>query len=173
MTPYPKEWEKHLTLQDGRTIFVRPIRPEDEALYAPFLAAETAEDMRLRFFAPMKELSHALVARFTQLDFARAMAFVALDEATGEMLGVVRLHADADRASGEYAIIVRSDLKTHGLGWMLMQLLIQYARAEGFGSVRGQVLRENITMLQMCRELGFRVAADPEEPAVVVVTLQL
>ena len=80
----------------ARRFFVRPVRPEDEPLYAPFFAAVTPEDLRLRFFAPVKDFSHAFIARLTQIDYARAMAFVAIDEATGEMLGVVRLHADAN-----------------------------------------------------------------------------
>ena len=78
-----------------------------------------------------KDFSHAFIARFTQIDYARAMAFIAIDEATGEMLGVVRLHANATYDSGEYAILVRSDLKGHGLGWLLMQMIIEYARSRG------------------------------------------
>jgi acetyltransferase len=82
------------------------------------------------------------VARLTQLDYARAMAFIALDEARGEMLGVVRLHADANHETAEYAVLVRSDFKGHGLGWLLMQMMIEYARAEGLRTVEGQVLNE-------------------------------
>ncbi len=87
------------------------------------------------------------------------------------MLGVVRIHADPNFETAEYAILIRSDLKGHGLGWLLMELIIEYARAEGLRSIRGQVLRENVTMLDMCRKLGFTVSADPQEPAVVVVNL--
>jgi len=147
------------------------VRPEDESLYPPFFAHVTAQDLRLRFFAPLKEFSHAFIARFTQIDYARAMAFIAIDEATGRMLGVVRIHSDANYEAAEYAILIRSDLKGHGLGWMLMELIIEYARAEGLRSVRGQVLRENTTMLEMCRKLGFTIASDPQEPSLVVVNL--
>ena len=171
--PYPKAWERHLALPDGNTIFVRPIRPEDEALYPAFLTAVTADDLRLRFFAPVKEFSHGFIARFTQIDYARAMAFIAIEEATGQMLGVVRMHADSDYRTAEYAILVRSDLKGHGLGWLLMELMIEYARAEGLQSIRGQVLQENRTMLQMCRQLGFAISPDPEESSIVIVTLSL
>ena len=115
MAAYPKEWERHLTLQDGRAIYVRPIRAEDEPLFAPFFAAETAVDLRRRFFASVKDFSHKFIAQLTQIDYAKAMAFIALDEATGEILGVARLHDNPDNASGEYAILVRSDLKSHGL----------------------------------------------------------
>jgi acetyltransferase len=171
--PYPKAWERHLALPDGNKIFVRPIRPEDEALYPAFLTAVTADDLRLRFFAPVKEFSHGFIARFTQIDYARAMAFIAIEEATGQMLGVVRVHADSDYRTAEYAILVRSDLKGHGLGWLLMELMIEYARAEGLQSIRGQVLQENRTMLQMCRQLGFAISPDPEESSIVIVTLSL
>jgi acetyltransferase len=146
---------------------------QDEALYAPFFAVVTPEDLRLRFFAPVKTLSHTFVARFTQIDYARAMAFVAIEQASGAMLGVVRLHSDANYETGEYAILVRSDLKGRGLGWLLMQLIIEYARAEGLKRIEGQVLAENRTMLGMCRDLGFAIAADPEDPETCRVTLAL
>ena len=113
--PYPKEWERHATLRDETALLMRPVRPEDERLYGPFLAAVSREDLRLRFFAPVKDFSHAFIARFTQIDYARAMAFLAIDEASGEMLGVVRLHADAAYERGEYAVLVRSDLKSRAL----------------------------------------------------------
>ena len=78
--PYPKEWERHTTLRDGTGILVRPVRPEDEPLYGPFFAAVTPQDLRLRFFAPVKEFGHAFIARFTQIDYARAMAFIAIED---------------------------------------------------------------------------------------------
>ncbi len=171
--PYPKEWERHVTLRDGTSLLLRPVRPEDEPLYLQFFAGVTQQDLRLRFFAPVKEFSHAFIARFTQIDYARAMAFLAIDELTGEMLGVVRLYADADYDTGEYAILLRSDQKGRGLGWQLMQLIIEYARVEGTRCIRGQVLLENTTMLDMCRHLGFHIDSDPQEPGVVVVTLSL
>jgi RimJ/RimL family protein N-acetyltransferase len=173
MASYPKEWERHLVLQDGRAVYVRPIRPEDESLYGPFFAAETAEDLRRRFFAPVKDFGHAFVSRFTHIDYAKAMAFIALDEATGEMLGVARLHDTADNDSGEYAVLIRSDLKTHGLGWHLMQMIIAYARAKGLRCIEGQVLHDNSTMLEMCRELGFEIRSNPDEPYISDVKLLL
>jgi acetyltransferase len=150
---------------------VRPVRPEDEPLYGPFLAAVTQQDLRLRFFAPVKEFGHTFVARFTQIDYARAMAFIAIEESSGNMLGVVRLHADANYERGEYAILVRSDLKGRGLGYLLMQMIIEYARAEGLKIIEGQVLAENTAMLAMCRELGFSVSPDPSDPDTCVVKL--
>jgi acetyltransferase len=168
-----KHWERHLALADGTKIFARPIQPEDENLYPSFLTAVTQEDLRLRLFASVKDFSHNFIARFTQIDYERAMAFIAIEEATGQMLGVVRIHADSEHRTGEYAILVRSDLKGHGLGWMLMELMIEYARAEGLETVHGQVLQENKTMLQMCRQLGFAITPDADDLAIVVVTLLL
>ena len=97
-----------------------------------------------------------------QLDYARAMAFVAIDETTQEMLGGVRLHADANHEAAEYGVLLRSDLKGRGLGWKLMELAIEYARAEGLQRIEGQVLGENTAMLRMCRELGFSVEHEPD-----------
>jgi acetyltransferase len=171
--PYPKEWERRSALPDGTAVFIRPIRPEDESLYLTFFAAVKAEDLRLRFFAPAKNFSHAFIARLTQIDYARAMAFVAIEETTGDMLGVVRLHTRTDYNSGEYAILVRSDLKGRGLGWLLMQTIIEYARAEGIGVIEGQVLHGNTAMLNMCEQLGFAISHDPDDPHVSVVKLSL
>jgi acetyltransferase len=171
--PYPTEWERRLVLQDGTNVLVRPVRPEDEPLYQAFFPLVTDEDMRLRFFAPIKEFSHAFIARLTQLDYARAMALIAIDQASGQLLGVVRLHASSDYESGEFAILIRSDLKGRGIGWQLMQLILEYARAEGLRVVEGQVLRGNTTMLTMCKELGFTVGTDPRDSDVLLVKLPL
>jgi acetyltransferase len=171
--PYPKEWERHGTLKDGTAILTRPVRPDDEHLYPPFLAKVSQQDLRLRFFAPVKEFGHAFIARFTQLDYARAMAFVAIEESTGNMLGVVRLHADANYDTAEYAVLVRSDLQGKGLGWQLMQLIIEYARSEGLREIEGQVLNENSAMLRMCAECGFSIAPDPLDPDTRIVRLRL
>ena len=168
--PYPKEWERHLTLGDGSPAFVRPVRPEDDALFRAFFARVTDEDLRLRFFQSVKHFSHEFIARLTQLDYARSIALVALD-AGGEMLGAVRLLADADYDRGEYGILIRSDLKGAGLGWQLMRIMIEYAHWQGLRMVEGQVLRENRTMLAMCRQLGFTLKPDPEDPSITNVTL--
>ena len=166
-------WERHIVLPDGEAVHIRPLRPDDEPLYGPFLEAVTADDVRLRFFGPVKEFSHDFLARFIQIDYAKAMAFIAIKEATGAMLGVARLHDKADMAGGEYAILIRSDLKSHGLGWQLMQLIIAYARAKGLRVIEGEVLHENEPMLHMCRELGFAISEDPDAPYVCNVRLTL
>jgi GNAT superfamily N-acetyltransferase len=169
--PYPKEWERRTRLPDGMPVFIRPLRTDDEKLYPAFLRRITPNDLRMRFFAPMKDFSPAFIARFTQIDYDRVMAFIALDEASAEMLGVGRLHTLTPSDMGEYAVLVRSDLKGHGLGWLLMQTLIEYARAEGIRTIQGEVLAENTTMLRMCAELGFHVADNAGEPGVRTVEL--
>jgi RimJ/RimL family protein N-acetyltransferase len=167
------QWQRHLVLEDGLRIFLRPIRPDDEFLIRGLLAHVSKEDLRLRFFDSIKEFSHQFIAKLTELDYQRAMAFVAIDEASSEMLGVVWLYCDSIHETGEYAILLRSDLKGRGLGWALMQLIIEYAKSEGLNRLNGQVLQENSVMLKMCRELGFTVKTDVENRGVSDVTLVL
>jgi acetyltransferase len=171
--PYPSRWERHIEVRDARRVFVRPIRPEDEPAIHEVLRHVTPEDLRLRFFAPMKEFTHQFIARLTQLDYARAMAFVAFDEASNELVGVVRIHSDSIYENGEYAILLRSDLKGKGLGWALMQLIIEYAKSEGLKVIFGEVLQDNLIMLQMCQDLGFEVKSDPVERGICNVQLKL
>jgi acetyltransferase len=171
--PYPSQWQRHLDVKGGWRVSVRPIRPEDEPELHEFLKHVTSHDLRLRFFAPMKEFSHEFIARLTQLDYARAMAFVAFDEVTNELVGVVRIHSDSIYENGEYAILLRSDLKGRGLGWALMQLIIEYARSEGLKMISGDVLQENTIMLEMCRSLGFEIKTDPADPGICDVKLVL
>lgn len=171
--PYPVEWERGIRLDDGRPVLVRPVRPEDEGLFLAFLKRVTEADLRLRFFAPVRDFSHSFLARLVQIDYARAIAFVALDVERGEMLGVARLHADHNLERGEYAILLRSDMKGRGLGWALMELIIAWSRAEGLRAVEGQVLRANTTMLELCRKLGFEIRTDPDDPDIKEVSLPL
>ncbi|KAF1687132.1 GNAT family N-acetyltransferase [Pseudoxanthomonas broegbernensis] len=171
--PYPKEWEREVELAHGRRMSVRPVRPEDEDLFRAFFDKVSDEDLRLRFFSAVRHFSHEFIARLTQLDYARSIALVALEPGSGRMLGAVRLLADANYERGEYGILVRSDLKGHGIGWQLMRIMIEYAGSIGLKAVEGQVLRENATMLAMCRQLGFRVALDRDDPTVMNVTLEV
>ena len=131
----------------------------------------TTEDLRLRFFGSMREVSHALLDKLIHYDPAYAMAFIAVDEQSRKMLGVVRLHDDASGETAEFAILVRSRLKDHGIGWLLMKHMIEFSRHKDLKTVRGQVLSENTTMLAMCAELGFHIADDPDDPGVKTVTL--
>jgi len=171
--PYPSEWEQQSEVDGIGRIMLRPIRPEDEALYADFFSRIESADHRLRFFSPKVEHSHKFIARLTQIDYAREMAFVALSPVEGQLLGVARFVADPDFIMGEYAVLVRTDLKGKGVGWALMTHLISYAHAAGLCELYGHVLRENTTMLSMCRELGFAVKTDPSDRALMRVSLAL
>lgn len=172
LKPYPVEWEKLIRLPDLGPVLLRPIRPEDEHLYAAFFSRVTADDSRMRFFTPIKDLTHELLARLTQVDYAREIAFVALSD-TNELLGVSRFSADPDYERGEFGVLVRSDLKARGLGRALMVQLTDYARAEGLKVMVGDVLTENQAMLRLAAALGFRIAIDPEDPTVRRVELRL
>jgi len=127
----------------------------------------SAEDMRMRFFAAMKGLSHQLAARLSQIDYDREMALVALAGNSETVLGVARFAADPDNRCAEYAVEVRSDWKGRGLGYLLMTRLIDVARRRGIGEMAGVVLHENAAMLQMCHSLGFTLAPDPQDPSLV------
>ena len=165
--------QRHVVLRDGDRVFIRQLMADDVALYPDFLADVTQDDLRLRFFATMREVSPQLIDQLVHYDADVAMAFIAIEEATGKMLGVVRLHDDMTGRHGEFAILLRSHLKGRGLGWLMMQHVIDYARGKGLESVRGQVLAENTTMLQMCEELGFAVSDDPNERGIKMVDLPL
>lgn len=170
--PYPSSWTLQLTLGERR-FFIRPMKPEDELLIGAMLARVTSEDLRLRFFAPLKTFSHAFLARLTQLDYAREIAFIAIEEESAEAAGAVRLHAAPGHAEAEYAILLRSDLKGIGLGRALMELIIDWAKAEKVHRVHSQVLAENGPMLALCRDLGFEITADPDDISIKHVALDL
>jgi RimJ/RimL family protein N-acetyltransferase len=145
----------HEATRGGEHIVIRRAKPEDKALYLDFLRDVSAEDLRLRFFAHIRELTVAEADKLGHLDYSHEMVFVALDEQTGQMLGLVRLKDELDEQTAEFAILVRSQLKGHGLGWLLMQRVIDYAKEKDLRRVYGDVLAENASMLQMSAELGF------------------
>jgi acetyltransferase len=148
--------ELHETTRGGERILIRRMLPADVAMYGDFLADVSAEDLRLRFFAHVARLSAEERKKLAHLDYQHEMAFIALDEDTGRMLGLVRLKDELDEQTAEFAILVRSRLKGHGVGWLLMQRVLDYAKEKDLRRVYGDVLAENAAMLQMCEELGFR-----------------
>ncbi|MEN3792358.1 bifunctional acetate--CoA ligase family protein/GNAT family N-acetyltransferase [Fulvimarina sp. MAC3] len=157
--PYPREWERVITLKDQRHFLLRPIRPEDETALADMVSRCTPEDLRLRFMGPMKVFPHQTAARFTQIDYDREMAFIATDPGAaygnGTIYGVVRIISDPENEKAEYAVLVRSDMKGQGLGYGLMRAILAYASKRGLREVYGEVLRENTGMMRMARHLGF------------------
>ncbi len=175
--PYPRELEATVTADDGVQYLLRPILPEDEPALHRAFAHLTPEQIRLRFFAPMKQLSHMAAARFTQIDYHREMALIITDAdqvaGQAELYGAVHLHADPDGEVAEYSIVVRNDLTRQGLGRILMEHVIAYAQARGIHRIIGDVLRENQPMLALCRQLGFTEQADPDDRDIIRVQLPL
>ena len=157
--PYPKDLEEDFTMRDGRLVHLRPIRPEDEPKHHEFISKLTPEDIRFRFFGVLESLPHTEMARLTQIDYDREMAFIAthpLHDGDSETLGVVRIFTDPDNETAEFSIVVRSDLKGSGLGRELMAKMIRYSKSRGTKSMVGQVLRDNTRMLQFVEDLGFQ-----------------
>lgn len=114
-----------------------------------------------------------MLKRLTQLDYDRDIAFVVLEKASGALAGVGRLSCDPDKKKGEYALLVRTDLQGFGIGWQLLTLLVDYAKAERIGRIEGIVLEENSGMLRMCREFGFTLSRHPDEPGLMLAALDL
>ncbi len=171
---YPKELERDVSVHGAGKALLRPIRPEDAPAIARLFERLAPEDIRMRFFAPLNGLSSDQLARMTQIDYDREMAFV-LDapvSAGREIAAVVRLAADPDNRRAEFAVTVRSDLKGHGIGRLMMGRLIEYARMRGIGEIFGDVLQENALMLSLCRELGFALAPLPETATILRATLK-
>ncbi|MBI5119755.1 MAG: GNAT family N-acetyltransferase [Rhodospirillales bacterium] len=155
--PYPKELEETVLLE-GAKVMVRPIRPEDEPNHHIFISKLTPEDIRFRFFGLVHELPHTEMARLTQIDYDREMAFIATmagEHGQQETVGVVRTVTDPDNERTEYAIVVRSDLKGKGLGRVLMEKMIRYCKARGTRWMVGQALADNRPMLILAELLGF------------------
>ena len=171
--PYPVELEGRAATRSGRTLRIRPVRPEDDGLYRAFFRHMEPQDLRQRFFTAVNALTPGIIAKLTLIDYARSMVLLALDDERDDMLGAVRLHADPDHRSGEFAILVRSDQKAQGIGWVLMRRILDFARAEGLSEVHGQVMRSNAAMLAMCSELGFDVSSDPADRSIALVRLEL
>jgi acetyltransferase len=171
--PYPEEWVTRWRAKGGEALTIRPIRPEDAEAHAAFFGRLTPEDIRWRFFSQIRELPAQQIARMTQLDYDREMAFVAiraLPDGGEELLGVSRLIREVDGARGEFAVIVDGAMKGQGLGWHLMQRLFDWARATGISTIGGQVLADNAPMLAFVRSLGFAAKRSAEDEEVFEVT---
>jgi len=170
--PYPRELEHTLSLPRSNSMVLRPIRPDDAPALSALIADLTPEDARLRFFTPVKSLEAGALARFTQIDYDREMVFVLYPIGMpGHLIGVVWMKSDPDIVNAEFAIVVRSDCHRQGFGRLLMQKLIDYARARGLSRLFGDILAENGPMLALCTQLSFRL--EHAESGIVRATLPL
>ncbi|MEW7849870.1 GNAT family N-acetyltransferase [Massilia aurea] len=163
--PYPRELEETIEWQ-GAPLLLRPIRPEDGPAHLAFFDALTPDDVRYRMFVRIRELQPSQLARFTQIDYDREMAFIATRKnaaGVAETLAVARVVADPDNTSAEFAVTVRSDLKGVGLGRIMMEKLIGYCRARGTAEIVGEALPQNSRIVAMVKKLGFEVTIDRED----------
>jgi acetyltransferase len=174
--PYPADLETTWQTRDGVEIVVRPIRPEDAQIEQTFVDGLSAESKYFRFMYRMGDISPVMLARFTQIDYDREMALVAVEnEGTDEarLLGVARYVSNPDGQSCEFALTVADDMQKKGIGRQLMQMLMNVARDRGLSIMEGDVLAENRKMRRLCEKLGFRVARNPNDPEVLLVRRHL
>ncbi len=160
ISPYPSEYECHLTTEEGRSVFLRPIKPEDAPALENLFETLSPTTIYYRFFGAMKSISHKMLARFTQIDYDREIAMVAFDsngQVGDEILAVGRIIGDPDGRRGEFAIVVGDPWQGQGIGAAVLQKCIEIAEERGFEHIEGPVLAENNKMLKLGRKLGFEV----------------
>ncbi len=162
--PYPEEEESHMVGVDGRRVFVRPVKPEDAPLFTEFFKTLSPTSIYYRFFGNLKELQPEMLARFTQIDYDREVALVAIDEEPriGSMLGVARIIGDPDGKTGEFAVLVGDAWQGTGIGSYLLEKCLSIAEKQGFETVSGIVLHENSNMLGLGKKLGFEIKKAPD-----------
>ena len=162
--PYPEEDESHMVSVDGRRIFIRPVKPEDAPLFTALFKTLSPTTIYYRFFGALKELNPEMLARFTQIDYDREIALVAIDEDSESdcMLGVARIIGDPDGKTGEFAVLVGDAWQGKGIGSNLLEKCLSIAEKQGFESVHGIVLHENRNMLALGKKLGFEIKRDAD-----------
>ena len=160
----------------GRTLTLRPVRPEDEAQHRAFLESLDPGDIRLRLFYTRRYMERSELARLVQIDYTREMAFIATapdENGREQTLGVARASADPDNQGAEFGIILRHGLKGAGLGRRLMDKLIGHFRAAGTREMTAVVLKENRAMRELGHALGFSDQPSPDDPDIRLLTLAL
>ena len=159
IAPYPNEYEFHDHLKDGRPLFIRPIRPEDEDLHHELFRSLSRQSNYFRFFSFRRQLSHEQAARFTQIDYDREIAIIALLEVRGRQrsIGVNRLSYRPRLDQHEFALVVADEFHGLGVGALLMRRLLAIARDRQIRRIYGTVLAENLKMIEFCRAFGFMV----------------
>ncbi len=169
--PYPRHLVARHHLSDGTPLTIRPIRPEDAESEASFVRELSPEAKRFRFMGAMNELSPEMLVRFTQIDYRREMALVAMTDNCGsaQQVGVARYVINPDNTSCEFAIVVSDRVQHQGIGTRLMKALMEAARDHGLTRIEGTVLKNNAHMLELMDELGFSERLDPEDRGVMLV----
>ena len=168
---YPAELAQRFDAR-GEPVLIRPIRPEDAEAHGALFRRLSPEDVRYRFFNLLRELPAEQLARMTQVDYDREMAFVAVKEG-GETVGVVRLVREPGTDTGEFAVVVEGAMKGRGLARRLMETVLDWGRAQGMATAVGQVLADNAPMLAFMRKMGAEVRRLPDEADVVEAVFRL
>ncbi|MEO8104095.1 MAG: bifunctional acetate--CoA ligase family protein/GNAT family N-acetyltransferase [Betaproteobacteria bacterium] len=171
--PYPIELEREIRLKDGTALVLRAIRPDDAGREREFVAAMSDASRYSRFQHAVSELSAETIARFTQLDYGREMALVAIDPRNGVMVGVSRYFPNPDHDSVEFAVTVADDWQGRGLGLALMNSLVKCAQEAGYRRMDCSVLPGNLAMLRLADQLGFVVEESDEPDRTMRLVLQL
>jgi acetyltransferase len=173
--PYPAHLVKQVQLNDGTDIVIRPIRPEDAEIEAEFIRGLSKESKYFRFMNSVQELSQEMLVRFTQIDYHNEMALVAVKSSGNheEQIGVARYTTNLDKKSCEFALVVSDQWRGRGIAHHLMRRLMQIARDRGLERIEGQVLGNNVKMLQLMKALNFQIANDPDDPSIKVAAAQL
>lgn len=173
--PYPNDLVKRLQLADGTDIVIRPIRPEDAEMEQEFVRNLSKESRYMRFMQSLRELTPDMLVRLTQIDYDREMAFLALTRQDGQdvEMGVARYAINPDKMSCEFALVIADEWQNRGLGGLMMQTLIDAARAKGLRTIEGEVLPHNHGMLKLMQRLGFTRHQDGMDDGVVMVSKRL
>jgi acetyltransferase len=169
--PYPTHLVNHWQLADGMDITIRPIRPEDAELVQTFVRDLSEQSRYMRFMNSVQELSQAMLVRFTQIDYSREMALIAVTEIQGKEveLGVARFAINPDGESCEFALVIADNMHGKGLGQRLMGTLMDAARAKGLKVIEGEVLKNNSDMLHLMDRLDFEVLTSPDDDSIKTV----
>jgi acetyltransferase len=173
--PYPSGLAHYHDMADGTRFLIRPIRPEDAKLEQDLMRKLSDRTRFLRFMYTIKELTPAMLSRFTQIDYDREMALIAVRETPqGEQqVGVARYIIKLDGEGCEFAIVVADELQGKGLASGLFRDLIEVARARGLKYMDGVALRENSNMIRLARDMGFKISMDPESTDMIKMLLVL
>jgi acetyltransferase len=169
--PYPIELVEIVTLKNNTRATLRPIKPEDEQAHQAFDQSLNKEDRYKRFFGELPQFNHDQLAKMTQIDYDREMAFIVCQRFEGKTrtLGVSRVIMDPDNLHAEFAIVVRSDCQGLGLGRILMTAAINHCKRQGVESIEGITLPENTGMIELARKLGFKISRDFEDGSINMV----
>jgi len=173
--PYPSYLKKEWFLPDATCITIRPIRPEDAEIEQQFVRGLSSEARYFRFFNPIRELSPEFLARLTQVDYDREMALIATVATVGgeTEIGVARYSINPDGSTCEFAVVVADDWQRKGIGARLVSELADCIRDKGIKLIEGWVLKQNIGMLQLAKEMGFDIATSSDDPKLMYVSKQL